>query len=533
MESTVNLPNKSTIKAQTTSAGTSNSPATEVNEIRQTLDGYVLHPAQYSDNAAGLKLSDDGKHILIPQPTDSPEDPLNWSPSKKAITLIIIGYIAALADYTGGTAIITVIPQSSEWNMTAAAVQKAVVGNIFAIGACGLFAVAFANYFGRLPVTLVFLASFFATSVWSATATSFESYLAARILNGFFCSVGQGGALMWIKDLYFFHEHPRAINWVELPIITSPYLGRLITAFIVSGTTWRWAFWLCTILGGIALILTVCFLDETLYARSISQLERVLNGSRIQRLVGIGQARSLHRRSLTESLMRPIVCIIKLPVLLTIIYYFLNFAWVIGVNTTVSIWLTQFYGFTPQGIGYFYFFGIIGPLIGWFAGHWLHDTVGSLYAYRHNGHIDPEARLIIAYPATALLFIAIVIIGFALEHHWHYMVLAVLSAVQTVGAMIVTTAINAYLLDCYPEGSGEVGAWVTASRNWSGFMATFIQIEWVTSAGPATAFGAQAGITAGSIIVLVILQLYGKKLRKRQGRMVFSSEEWSDRAYLF
>ncbi|KAK0301697.1 hypothetical protein LTR82_018162, partial [Friedmanniomyces endolithicus] len=113
MESTVDLPNKSMIKAQTTSASTSNSPATDVNEIQQTLDGYVLHPAQYPDNAAGLKLSNDGKHVLIPQPTDSPKDPLNWSAPKKAITLIIIGYIAALADYTGGTAIIAVIPQSS------------------------------------------------------------------------------------------------------------------------------------------------------------------------------------------------------------------------------------------------------------------------------------------------------------------------------------------------------------------------------------------------------------------------------------
>ncbi|KAK0770353.1 hypothetical protein LTR75_017932 [Friedmanniomyces endolithicus] len=533
MADTVELPDKYATKAETTSAGSSNSPAAEVNEIREALDGYVLDPAQYPDNAAGLKLSDDGKHVLIPQPTDSPDDPLNWSAGKKAITLIIMGYIAALADYTGGTAIITVIPQSlsqrlsqynSEWNMTAAAVQKAVVGNIFAIGVCGLFVVAFANYFGRLPVALVFQAVFFATCAWSAAATSFDSYLAARIVNGLFCSVGQGGALMWIKDLFFFHQHARAINWVEFSIITSPYLGPLITAFIVSGTTWRWAFWLCTILAGIALTLTVFFLDETLYTRSISESERVPRGSRIQQLIGIDQAKSSHQRSLTESLMRPTVAITKLPVLLTTIYYFLNFAWVIGVNTTVSIWLTQFYGFTPRGIGYFYFFGIIGPLIGWFAGHWLHDTVGRLYARRHDGHIDPEARLIIAYPATALLFVAVVVVGFALQHRWHYMVLAVFSAVQTVGVMIVTTAINAYLLDCYPEGSGEVGAWVTASRNWSGFMATFIQIEWVTNAGPAIAFGAQAGITGASIIILIILQLYGKKLRKWQGRMVFSKQ---------
>lgn len=106
------------------------------------------------------------------------------------------------------------------------------------MGACGLFVVALANYFGRLPVTLIFQAVFFATCAWSAAATSFNSYLAARIVNGFFCSVGQGGALMWIKDLYSFHEHPRAIHWVEGSIIMSPYLGPLITAFIVDGATW-------------------------------------------------------------------------------------------------------------------------------------------------------------------------------------------------------------------------------------------------------------------------------------------------------
>ena len=122
-----------------------------------------------------------------------------------------------------------------EWNLEQVVVQRAVVGNIFAIGAGGIFVVAFASYFGRLSVTLLFQVLFLATCVWSAAATSFDSYLAARILNGFVCSVGQSGALMWIKDMFFFHEHSGAINYVEASIITSPYLGPLITAFIVSG----------------------------------------------------------------------------------------------------------------------------------------------------------------------------------------------------------------------------------------------------------------------------------------------------------
>lgn len=225
--------------------------------------------------------------------------------------------------------------------------QRAVVGNLFTIGACGLFVVALANFFGRLPVTFLFQTVMVGTCVWSASANSLNSYLAARIINGFFCSVGQGGALMWVKDLFFFHEHPRVINYIEFSIILSPYLGPLITAFIVAGTTWRWAFWVCTILAGIAWCL-VFFLDETLFDRNSPSVPR---GSYVSRLTGLQQAKSWRQRSLIQSLGRPMIAITKLPVLIVLVYYLLNFAWVIGVNTTIGIWLTTIYGFSVRDVG--------------------------------------------------------------------------------------------------------------------------------------------------------------------------------------
>lgn len=87
------------------------SDAAEVCDNADALKGYVIHPSHYPDNAAGLKKSAEG-FVLIPQPSGTPDDPLNWSFRKKWLTVAIIAYIAALADYIGGTAIITIVPQS-------------------------------------------------------------------------------------------------------------------------------------------------------------------------------------------------------------------------------------------------------------------------------------------------------------------------------------------------------------------------------------------------------------------------------------
>ena len=86
--------------------------STEIDEEAEALEGYVTDPSRYPNHASGLKTSADGRHVLIPQPLDTPDDPLNWSSRRKWLIIGIMAYIAFLADYTGGTAIITVIPQS-------------------------------------------------------------------------------------------------------------------------------------------------------------------------------------------------------------------------------------------------------------------------------------------------------------------------------------------------------------------------------------------------------------------------------------
>lgn len=157
---------------------------------------------------------------------------------------------------------------------------------------------------------------------------------------------------MFIQDIFFFHEHPRKINIWSGAIIASPYLGPLITAFIIFYKTWPVAFWVNTGLSALCLVLVVGLVDETIYNRNIPIAEQPVPKSRLLRLVGVEQWRSRHQRqTFVQALIRPIIAISKLPVLLCTVYYFLNFSWIIGVNATISIWLTTFYEFTPYNLG--------------------------------------------------------------------------------------------------------------------------------------------------------------------------------------
>jgi hypothetical protein len=88
------------------------------------------------------------------------------------------------------------------------------------IGAGGLVVVTLSAYFGRLPFLFSFLTMIVAKAAWSDAATSSESFMTARILYGFFSSIAQAGGLMWIREIFFPHEHTGKINiWSSFFII--------------------------------------------------------------------------------------------------------------------------------------------------------------------------------------------------------------------------------------------------------------------------------------------------------------------------
>ncbi|RMX97195.1 hypothetical protein D0868_10774 [Hortaea werneckii] len=485
--------------------------------------GYVLDADKIFADEGSLKTAKDGHTILVPQPSENSNDPLNWPWWKKHAVLLTISFVSFLPDFGTAMGSVTQIPQAKAWHMSKATIQESVAINTMLSGVSGIAVIALSNFFGRAPTFFWMKIVACAGAIWYAKAQSFDSFYDARMLVGFFVGAGQTGGLMWIRDIFFLHEIPRKINVWSGFIIASPYLGPFMASFVVWGLTWRWVYWIYAILNYVGLLLIMAFADETLFDRRLPANQQPAWRSRPLRLVGVERHGTYN---VIESCCRPFVAIFKLPVLIITVFYFLNFAWTIGVNATLATWLAKYYHFDGKQTGLFYFAPIVGCVIGAISGHWLHDIAEAdntsdlfarWYMRRHSGTMHPEARLYIIYFASAIVGLFILLLGQALQNTWHYMAVAVFDAAQLIGVNIISTAVNAYLGDAYPEAPGEMDTWIVMGRTMGGFMATYIELPWVQSAGPGTALGAQAGITWAALVLVVILQVWGKTLRNWQG----------------
>lgn len=73
---------------------------------------HVLDINALGAEGQGLKTAHDGKTVLIPQPSSDPNDPLNWSPLKKHVVLLVIAVVAFLPNFGSAMGIVTLLPQA-------------------------------------------------------------------------------------------------------------------------------------------------------------------------------------------------------------------------------------------------------------------------------------------------------------------------------------------------------------------------------------------------------------------------------------
>jgi hypothetical protein len=214
------------------------------------------------------KRTADGKIILDPQPEESPNDPLNWSPLKRDAALLSLGFFCMLGG--GMTPILAAaFPNvAATYNVTTAQVALTTGLYMMGLGVGSVIASPTAIAFGKRPVYLVAALLFLLTSIWCAVSPNYASLCVARVIQGMAVSPVECLPSATIAEIFFLHERAYRLGVYTLLLLGGKNLIPLVSAAIVQSLSWRWIFWIVAIVVGACWFLLFFFVPESFWARA-------------------------------------------------------------------------------------------------------------------------------------------------------------------------------------------------------------------------------------------------------------------------
>lgn len=143
--------------------------------------------------------------------------------------------------------------------------------------------------------------------------------------------------------------------------------------------------------------------------RTYAQNLRIFNGT-------------LTKESILKIFVRPIAFLILPPVIWATLVMSVTIGFLVAISSNFASAFSEVYGFAPYQSGLCFIAGILGSLIGIFAGGWFSDWTANVLTRRNGGIREPEMRLpsmvlgLIASPLALILY------GVGIQNKLHWMV---------------------------------------------------------------------------------------------------------------
>ncbi|PYH32206.1 MFS general substrate transporter [Aspergillus neoniger CBS 115656] len=458
----------------------------------------MIMPTYDSSNALDTKdhaafksfdLSSDGLRtkdgiVLVPQPSQDPEDPLNWARGRKLRNLTILcmaGFAGTALDLANQLAM---KDQAKNWNKELIDITYTISASIAGIAYGPLLINPVAQALGRTAIIFWCLVFAMACAIWSACMTSrgdYDRFVASRLFDGIFGSIPSIVGVGAVYDMFFLHER-----------------GKAYAIFHVSflfGTV----FWWIVIAQGVVLILAFLFLEETSYSRDGKTLSAVKPtnfwANRMATL--LPHKTGISRAELGRIARLPFRIGLSPVGLLIGIFQLASFGWFVATHSLLTVWLEKpvsvgGWGFSPQRNALcmsssssrlhqrptpkVIFSLWVGLLTAELWGYLCNDRIALwICRTREKGVWKPECRLHALWiPSLIVLPIGLGIVGSALQYHLHNMVLALGAYLITFASMSSVHVAVTYMIECVASQPTEVGAFMGAYRLTLGLVVPFL-----------------------------------------------------------
>ncbi|KAI1100659.1 putative MFS transporter [Jackrogersella minutella] len=515
--------------------------------------------------------------VLIPQPTSSPDDPLNWSMAWKA-TIIFNQFVFVFVSIMTPLAISPLsLIFEAEFHKSLSEVNMLFGATAMTLGYSNFLIVPAANMWGRRPVVLVCGLICILCNVWQGLVTSYSSFLGARVISGIGAAANESIMPMVVADLLFQHQRGSSMALYFWAYFLGLFIGPIISGAIATQISWRWFFWVCTILQGASFIFLLVAHPETKYDRPSARTPssssstvvnvrvsttanekadtRDVSSSSISAQQAPATLTTAHHnltgrpsraqfsllpmrkrlrfghsydrnnsqsQSVTAVLLRDVVAPVKILVCCPIILW-ASLAMGFAANSLLALNLTtaQVFGappylFNADQIGLVNFAFVVGAIFALFTAGPLSDRIALRRAKANDGVLEAEMRLpaLVPYICANIAGMAVVAVGYQRSWPWEAIVVLGYTLVGLQVVGIPAIAI-AYAVDSYKTLPGEIMIAATIVKNTFGFGMIFFFNDWAAQSGYIKPVMMMMSLTIGfSILGLGVFAPWGKQFRR-------------------
>ncbi|KXL45180.1 hypothetical protein M433DRAFT_281416 [Acidomyces richmondensis BFW] len=499
----------------------------------------------------------DADIVLVPQPSRSPNDPLNWPLWKKDLMMFVICIDTAVVGAWGPMISPGYAEMSKEWHMSYNRLNGGLGWGVFVIGVSCFFTNSLAVIWGRRPIFLLGNLLLFISSVWGYFSHSYGSLLASRLVGCIGMSPFEVLVTTTIADLYFVHQRGLRLAMWGLCLSVGVGGGGIISGYIIQDLGWNWTYGICAVLYGVWIIVLFFFCPETAYRRDAvlntdlgtedrtelylaeknaavevsEKREHAENLGEIETNITWSEPKNSYWNDLKifhgrqsddpywKVLTRPLMMLVFPQVLFSFLAYGLTTSWLVVVGSVLAqLFTAPPYNFSVSGVGLVSVAALIGSIIGAFTTGPLADFVVKFMSRRNKGIYEPEFRLVIIVVTLILGGMSFFGFGWSLQVRDPWIGPVIFYGLQYFSVGFMTIAVYGYLTDCHRDKAPEAFAAINLRNIYSFGMNYFIS-SWIVSEGPKEVFCIVGGIHVFICLCAIPMYIFGKRCRSWTSRV--------------